>query len=107
MTAHDMGHMAEYESQMADFFALDGEDHHPFYIPYIAAETNAYVGDLDAAFDWLEKAVDADETQAFKEVFDPFLQNLHEDPRWDEYRERMGLSRERLGAIDFRVRFPD
>ena len=32
-------------------------------------------------------------------VWDPFLTNLRDDPRWMELRERAGLGAERLAAI--------
>jgi hypothetical protein len=37
-------------------------------------------------------------------VWDPFLENLHDDPRWSELRENAGLDEERLSKI--RIEMP-
>jgi TolB-like protein len=107
LAAHDLGDMDEFEARMSAFWVMEREDHHDFYIPFIAAEVNAYIGDTDAAFEWLDKATEADENEMYNNTFNPFFRKLYDDPRWDAHRERMGLSEARLGAIEFEIRFPD
>ena len=57
--------------------------------PFLIAQAYACRGEIDEAFTWLEKANDAhrslyglNEASAQFE-FDPFLENLRDDPRWD------------------------
>ena len=41
------------------------------------------------------------------EVSDPTYRKLWTDPRWDEYRDSIGMSKERLDAIEFEVQLPE
>lgn len=57
--------------------------------PLVVAQAHAYRGEIDEAFEWLDRTNDAhrqkygvnEEIGAFK--FNPYLSNLHNDPRWD------------------------
>ena len=42
-----------------------------------------------------------------REVFSPIWKELHDDPRWLEYRRAQGLSPERVDAIKFDPRLPE
>lgn len=74
---------------------------------YLVAEAYAWKGDRESAFEWLEKAYALDERYGLKGywfhriMFLPIWRNLHNDPRWDELRERMNMSAARLDAIEF------
>ena len=58
---------------------------------YQIAEILAFRGDLDGAFDWLDKAY-VQRDGGMKELLGNFfLKNLHEDPRWSELLSRIGL----------------
>jgi TolB-like protein/Tfp pilus assembly protein PilF len=71
-------------------------DSSAFYI----ASIYAWRGEVDHAFDWLYLALE--EQQAMLGVrTDPFLQNLHDDPRWAPLLEEVGLSDAQVAAIDF------
>ena len=63
---------------------------------YQIAEVYAYRGDKDRAFEWLERARrQRDGSLGFMRC-DPFLANLHEDPRWDVFLRKMGLADDQL-----------
>ena len=57
---------------------------------YLNAQANAYCGNVDVAFEWLERAY----TQRNAGLADlnvaPLLRNLHCDPRWPLFRKKMG-----------------
>ena len=63
----------------------------------------AYVGDVDMAFAYLDKATTANEIHTYGVLLSPWFESLHQDPRWAAYRQRLGLSEERLAAIEFSV----
>lgn len=64
------------------------------------ASVHAWRNDLDAAFQWLDRA--ASEGQPTNGIRnDPFLRNLHDDARWDLLMARLGLSDEQVAAIEF------
>jgi serine/threonine-protein kinase len=63
---------------------------------YLIADVYAYRGDKDRAFEWLERARrQRDGSLGFMRC-DPFLANLHEDPRWDVFLRTMGLADDQL-----------
>ena len=74
---------------------------------YFVAQAYAWIGQVDAAFDWLELAYSRDETYGNRgywfqrNAFLPIWRKLHGDPRWDELLERVGLSPAQLERLDF------
>ena len=76
---------------------------------YLVAEAFAWTGQIDSAFEWLEKAYARDERYGLKGywfhriMFLPIWRNLHGDPRWDAQRARMNMSAARLDAIEFTI----
>jgi len=63
---------------------------------YQIADVYAYRGDKDRAFEWLERARrQRDGSLGFMRC-DPFLANLHRDPRWDVFLRKMGLADDQL-----------
>jgi adenylate cyclase len=102
LAQHDLGNEDEFNEMLKNLIEDWGDDD-----PELIASVFAYTGDLDAAFEWLEITYMKDEDGLFKEVFKPFWRNLHGDPRWDELRERLRMSVERLAAIEFDINLPD
>jgi serine/threonine protein kinase len=62
---------------------------HPLYIALI----HAYRGNVDTAFDWLERQyrVDAEQLKDLLIADDPMLNNLKSDPRFRALRQKLGL----------------
>ena len=58
---------------------------------YQISSIYAYRGEIDKAFEWLNRAVDYRDTGLALIHGDPFLDNLRDDPRFDELIQRMGL----------------
>jgi tetratricopeptide (TPR) repeat protein len=71
------------------------------------AEVQAWIGNVDSAFEWLGRYLDPDQpnyTQVLGEqLINPLLRNLHEDPRWRELREDANMTEERLAKIRFEM----
>ncbi len=67
----------------------------------------AYRGDVDRAFAWLDKAVQQNQPslRGFTGTF--LFENLHDDPRWLPFLERVGMSPAQLDAIEFKVTLPE
>jgi TolB-like protein/cytochrome c-type biogenesis protein CcmH/NrfG len=65
------------------------------------AENHAWRGEIDFAFDWLDRAIEEGQFMWGSLVFDPGFQNLHTDPRWQDVRIRVGRSEEQLKKIEF------
>jgi TolB-like protein/tetratricopeptide (TPR) repeat protein len=55
------------------------------------AEAFAYLGDADRAFEWLERAYQQRDSGLPQMQSWPLLRNLHGDPRWPPFLEKMGF----------------
>jgi TolB-like protein/class 3 adenylate cyclase/tetratricopeptide (TPR) repeat protein len=56
------------------------------------AEGNAYRGDVDQAFEWLERAYTQRHPGLCQTRLQPLLLNLHGDPRWQPFLKKIGLT---------------
>jgi len=65
------------------------------------AELSAWMNEKDLAFEKLSAL------QGDFSIRSPVFRNLHDDPRWDELRESIGMSSERLDAIKFNPQLPE
>ncbi len=55
------------------------------------AEAYAVRAEIDDAFDWLEQAYDNRDSGLTSLLLDPLLANLHDDPRWEPFLDKIGL----------------
>ena len=62
--------------------------------------------DADAAFGWLDKAVEQETFAAIRQYASPFFRSLHTDPRCRKLLERVGRSPKQLAAVEFNVTLP-
>ena len=67
----------------------------------------AFRGEADRAFEWLEKAVQYNDTGLSQMANAPMFANIHSDPRWLPFLEKHGKSPKQLEAIEFEVRLPE
>ena len=51
----------------------------------------AYRGEIDDAFEWLDVGYENRDTGLPFMLLEPLLRNLHDDPRWAAFLEKMGL----------------
>ena len=59
---------------------------------YLNAQANAYRGNVDLAFEWLERAYRQRNAGLSQIKLQPLLRNLHGDPRWPPFLKKMGLA---------------
>lgn len=107
MIMHDLGRYDESDAALRE---LAGQvDELTSDLTYNTAQAYAWIGGIDEAFDWLEKAYIKDARYGqhglwFQRImFLPIWRNLHEDPRWDDFRERANVSAARLDRLEFTV----
>ena len=67
------------------------------------AEIYALTGDNDAAFDALDHAIAMSPRDGMIAYQRALLRNLHDDPRWQAFREKTGTSEEALARMHFDV----
>jgi TolB-like protein/Tfp pilus assembly protein PilF len=73
--------------------------------PIEVAHVYAWTGDKDQAFVWLEKELGVNGLGGV--MVDIFFTELHDDPRWQPFLEKAGVSAEQLAAIEFTVTLPE
>jgi hypothetical protein len=87
------------------------DDQFERFNPTLAAA--AWMGDNDTAFGLIEQLVNYEASAAdhYYEshglVFNPAFKRLRSDPRWAEFRNSIGMSEERLAAIQFNPELPE
>jgi len=92
----DRQEAGEHFARLIDAHANDG--------PLLVADAAAWMGDADIAFSWLQKA---SRQELSSRRLMPVYDSLRADPRWDELMESLGLSAERLEAIEFDPELPE
>ena len=83
---HSLGRHEE-ERQMQQYMIDNGSEIWAFTI----AMTYAWHGDADTAFEWLDIAYDQRDAYMSQLIYNPWLANLHDDPRWEKNLEKMAL----------------
>jgi TolB-like protein/Tfp pilus assembly protein PilF len=76
-------------------------------IAFYVAQIEAFRGEKDVAFEWLEKAKLSNARELVTLINEPLFTNLHTDPRWGAFLESIGKSPEQLAAIEFEVMLPN
>ena len=59
---------------------------------YQLAQVHAFRGEIDAAFEWLDRAAATHDAGLTFAGVDPLLRSLHDDARWSPLLERNGLA---------------
>ena len=70
----------------------------------LKAHVSAWMNMDDLAFEELNKLPTG---SGMWSVFFPILRKLHDDPRWDEWRTSVGMSKEFLDSIEFDPQLPE
>ena len=87
LALHDLGQNEAAASALQRLM-----DRHADGWAFQIAETHAYMGDRKQAFAWLERAYDNRDGGLIEMLTDPLLQNLHSDPRWQAFINKMGFN---------------
>jgi TolB-like protein/Tfp pilus assembly protein PilF len=98
---HALGGRAASDAALDALIRSHGEED-----PYAVATALAYRGEVDRAFQWLARSVEAEDGGRIGTHVDPLLANLHADPRWLPFLESIGQAPHQLDAIEFRVSLP-
>jgi len=82
-----LGQQAEADLALADFIKTHPDG------PFQTAEIYAWRGEIDQAFDWLERAHTARDSGLSELLDNPFLASLKEDDRWQVFLDKLGLGK--------------
>ena len=87
MVQHNRGRRAESEAALQELIEKGAED-----CAFQIAQALAYRGEADHAFAWLERAYAQRDSGLSQMQALPLLHNLHGDPRWQPFLEKMRLT---------------
>jgi TolB-like protein/Flp pilus assembly protein TadD len=95
---HALGQQAESNKAVEKLIDLYGG-----VAAYNIAYIYAFRGEVDRAFEWLDRAKTQQDSGLSQITQETLFENIHEDPRWPLFLERIGRSPEQLAAIEFKV----
>ena len=101
LALHSLGRMAQADAAVRACLDRFGADQ-PGNMPPIYARS----GQLDAAFEWLEKSAAAHDQLISSVAVEPLLDRLHDDPRWLPFLRKVGYAPEQVAKIEFKVKLP-
>ena len=83
---HALGDTVASDAALAELIEKEG-----VLAAYQIAMAYAFRGEINNAFDWLERAYDNGDTGLAHMLVDPLVANLHNDSRWEPFLDKMGL----------------
>jgi tetratricopeptide (TPR) repeat protein len=83
---HALGHAGAADATLDEFI-----EKYTGGAEFQVALIYAYRNENDLAFDWLDKAYDNRDVGLPLMLLNPLLANLHDDPRWNIFLDKMGL----------------
>ncbi|MGI9202648.1 MAG: tetratricopeptide repeat protein [Woeseiaceae bacterium] len=101
LALHDLDRAVEFEQAFNQLQSDWGEEW-----PSEIAAVFAWIGDTDAAFQWLDKALEAEESGLFDLRLSALFQKLHDDARWPAFLQKTGGVASQLERIEFDVNLP-
>ena len=103
MAFYSLGRTSDYEAAVADMQQRfeAGDKGMASYLSRVFA----YVGDSDAAFEWIKTGSEAG--ALFMAPDSAYYSNLHGDPRWSALMKQLKLTEEDLAPLRIRLRLPD
>lgn len=102
-----MTHYAQGENTVSDELLKELISNYGEQITYYIAQILSFRGEIDDAFDWLEKAQLVGDVELLNAISEPLLTNLHADERWMTFLEKTGQSPQQLALIEFEVELPE
>jgi TolB-like protein/Tfp pilus assembly protein PilF len=101
MAYYALGRKADSDTALAPVIAKYEKD-----APYNIAYVYAYRGEADKAFEWLDKAVEYDDSGLAEIVTENLFDKIHTDPRWLAFLRKTGKAPEQLAKIELKVTLP-
>jgi len=99
---YELGRQTEFAAAFIELRELESDD-----AAEPIAQIYAWTGELDEAFKWLDIVAEKEDPVRITDYLNPFYRNLHADPRWNIFLEKLGRSPEQLAMIEFEVNLPD
>ncbi|MDH4020894.1 MAG: tetratricopeptide repeat protein [Xanthomonadales bacterium] len=99
---HALGQEQASDAALAELIAQYGQ-RSAYNVAYVLASRN----EADRAFIWLEKALLYSDNGFIQIALQPEFANIHNDPRWVPFLEKIGMLPEQLSNIEFKIPLPE
>lgn len=99
---YELDRKTEFEEKFGELREKWGDEW-----PSEIAQVYSWIGDSDAAFQWLDRAVAQNESGLMQSWLSPLYRGLHGDPRWLAFREKIGKAPAQLESIEFDIQLPN
>jgi hypothetical protein len=96
-----MGDIAQAQKVLDELIATED-----LFFLEIASKLSAWMGQTDLAFELLNTLTDRLGRDMARNVYNPMYRKLHSDPRWEVWRDSIGMSQARLDGIEFDIQLP-
>jgi len=101
MAHHALGQLEEADASLAELIEKYSRD-----AAYNIAYVMAFRGEADKAFEWLDVAIETNDTGLSNIAIQALFSNIHSDPRWLPFLESIDMSPAQLEAIELDVTLP-
>jgi TolB-like protein len=98
---HALGRKAESDAALAEWIRK-----YPDTKPFSMASVRAFRGEIDEAFEMLDKAARQHDLDLGSLAVYPTFAAMHGDPRWLPLLRRLGMAPEQLAAVKFDIHVP-
>lgn len=95
------------EHAASDKFLRELIENYADSIPFMIAIATASRGEIDLAFEYLDRSIEVTSPGLRGARTDPTLTALYADPRWSAFLDKAGMSPEIIDAIEFDVSLPE
>ncbi len=102
MAYYALGRKAASDTALAELVEKDAVD-----AASNIASVYAFRGESDKAFEWLDKAVEYQDTGLAEIGSDILFTNIRSDPRWLPFLRKLGKAPDQLAKIEFKVTLPE
>jgi TolB-like protein len=103
MAYHSLGRSEDSDAALRLILEWEDEEDRSWILPDVLA----WRGDTDELFQLLFEHSDSNLQHYGGIIFQPQYAQVRSDPRWTEWRESLGMSEERLNAIEFNPQLPE
>jgi len=100
---YDLGRLGESNLALDRILAREDSEDWAYQIAYV----HAYRGDNDLAFEYLNKSLAYEPGSVPRILSEWRFMNLHDDPRWLPFLNRIGMAPDQIAAIDLDVQIPE
>ena len=92
LTSQAMAHHASGDKEQSQSALDELIENHAMHAAFQVAEVYGFRGEADKTFEWLDRSYDIRDSGLSSMLADTAFRDLHSDPRWEAFLEKLGLA---------------